>query len=67
MMRMKGSAYWIIYEQNTNIERSCDTLIQYNDNKKTTAFEHSCVLINGVQAASVSVVRLRISGTMSHH
>ena len=27
-----------------NIMRSCDTLIQLNDNKTTNAFEHSCVL-----------------------
>ena len=36
--------YWIIYKQNKNIKRNCDTLIQQNDNKTTIAFEHSCVL-----------------------
>ena len=41
---MNVSAYWIIYRQNTNIERNYDTLIQINDNKTTKAFEHSCVL-----------------------
>ena len=44
MSRMKVSAYWIIYKQHANIKRSCDTLIQCNDNKTTNAFEHSCDL-----------------------
>ena len=35
---------YIYIKQNTNIKRNCDTLIQYNDNKTTKAFEHSCVL-----------------------
>ena len=41
----EGCACFIIYKQNKNLQRSCDTLAQLDTNVKTTkTIEHSCVL-----------------------
>ena len=40
----RNTMYIYIYILNTKIKRIFDTLIKYDENKTTKAFEHYCVL-----------------------
>ena len=54
---MKVSAYWIIYKQNTNIKRSCDTLI----NKTTKVSNTPVSFLGGVLSVHICIYIYSVS------